>query len=374
MPATEISAPRIFTGREWLPLSSLSVSPEGNIASLGPIASPDPASLSLSRGFLCPSFVDVQLYGGGGMLFSNRPCAESIRLAREEHLRTGTTHFQITLNCSPAETMWRAVDACKEYLASGGKGLAGLHLEGPFFSPAKRGAHLAEFVARPTAELAREIVRRTDGLPTFMTVAPEEFGGDGALDLLLASHVRLSLGHSDATHAQARAAFARGIRNVTHLFNAQSQWTSRALGVVGATLESGTARASVVADGLHVDFAGIGLAKRLMGDRLFLITDAVTEDVSGPYKFSRRGGARFEDENGTLSGSALTMIEAVRNCVREVGIPVEEALRMASMYPAEVLGLDAKLGTLEAGKEATFLWLSDELEVLGVWVEGERVV
>jgi N-acetylglucosamine-6-phosphate deacetylase len=214
------------------------------------------------------------------------------------------------------------------------------------------------------------VIRETEGLPTYMTIAPEMFDAE-SLEILVASHIKLAVGHSDATLFEATAAFNSGIPRVTHIFNAQSQWTSRALGIVGAAMDHSTVRASVVADGYHVDFAGIRLAKKLMGSRLFLITDAVTEDVSGPYYFSKKGGVKFTDENGTLSGSALTMIEAVKNCVDKVGIEVEEALRMASLYPAEVLALDDRLGTIEVGKEASFLWLSDDLRVLGVWLKGQ---
>lgn len=123
-----------------------------------------------------------------------------------------------------------------------------------------------------------------------------------------------------------------------------------------------------------MDFGTVRLAKKLMGERLFLITDAVTEDASGPYEFSKRSGEKFTNENGVLSGSALTMIDAVRNCVGEVGIEVEEAIRMASIYPARVLGLDDKLGTIEVGNQASFLWLDDNLNIKAVWLKGDRII
>lgn len=367
----KIKAPRMFTGREWLSNRVVELD-DGEWTSLDSSSS-SPVDLDVSSGFLCPSFVDVQVYGGHSLLFSNRPTVESIQATADEHLQTGTTHFQITLNCSPWETMKDAISSCKTYMQNGGKGLVGLHLEGPFFAPSKRGAHVLEFVRTPDRDFCRRVVQETEGLPTYMTIAPEVFDKE-SLSTLMNSPIMLSIGHSDATFEQATEAFNAGISRVTHLFNAQSQWTSRALGIVGAAMDHPAVRASVVADGLHVDFAGIRLAKKLMGDRLFLITDAVTEDVSGPYFFSKSGGIRFTDENGVLSGSALTMDQAVRNCVEKVGIPLEESLRMASLYPAEVLGLDDKLGTIEVGKEASFLWLSDDLKVKGVWRRGRREV
>lgn len=260
--------------------------------------------------------------------------------------------------------MWAAIDACKSYA---GKGLVGLHLEGPFFNPVKRGAHHEAFVQEPSIDFVQEIIDRTNGLPTYMTIAPEMFAPE-VLTLLKNSHIMCSMGHSDATFEEAQNA---GITRITHLFNAMSQWQSRALGLVGASFRS-DAWTSIIADGLHCDFESLRLAKQLKGEKLFLITDAVTHDESGPYVFSKNG-ARFTNEAGVLSGSALTMDEAIRNCVNKAGISTEEAIRMATVYPAEVANLH-DLGTIEVGKRACFVHLADDLQVKQVWYDGEALI
>ena len=348
---------RVFTGHEWLENQAISFE-------YGQIKSMQMETGGVSEGFLVPGFIDLQVYGGGGILFSNHQTEEAIQSTFEEHSRKGTIAFQITLNCSPKSAMWQAIDACKSYQ---GKGLVGLHLEGPFFNPVRRGAHQEAFVQKPTKEFVQEIIDRTQGLPTYLTIAPEMFEAE-VLDLLKSSPILCSMGHSDATYEVAQQA---GISRITHLFNAMSQWQSRALGLVGASFRS-DAWTSIIADGLHCDFESLRLAKQLKGDRLFLITDAVTHDESGPYVFKKVGN-RFTNDDGVLSGSALTMDEAIRNCVQKAGISIEEAVRMATLYPAEVANL-THLGSIEVGKRACFVHLNDALEVQQVWYDGEALI
>lgn len=348
---------RVFTGHEWLSNQAISIE-DGYINSLYHEAG------GISDGFLVPGFIDLQVYGGGGLLFSNHQTVAAIQATFDEHVKTGTVAFQITLNCSPKQAMWSAIEACKSYI---GKGLVGLHLEGPFFNPVKRGAHNEKFVQKPTKEFVQEIIDRTQGLPTYMTIAPEMFEPD-VLSLLKDSHIMCSMGHSDATYEQAQQA---GIFRITHLFNAMSQWQSRSLGLVGASFRS-DAWTSIIADGLHCDFESLRLAKQIKGEKLFLITDAVTHDESGPYIFTKTG-IRFTNEAGVLSGSALTMDEAIRNCVQKAGISLEEAIRMSTVYPAEVANL-AHLGSIGVEKRACFVHLSDDLHVKQVWYDGEALI
>ncbi len=348
---------RVFTGHQWLENQAISIE-DGHITSI------QNESGGIADGFLVPGFIDLQVYGGGGILFSNHQTEAAIQATFDDHAIKGTVAFQITLNCSPKSSIWAAIQACKSYR---GKGLVGLHLEGPFFNPLKRGAHLEAFVQEPTMEFVQEIIDRTQGLPTYMTLAPEMFAPE-VLTLLMNSHIMCSMGHSDATFEQAQQA---GIKRITHLFNAMSQWQSRALGLVGASFRS-DAWTSIIADGLHCDFESLRLAKQLKGEKLFLITDAVTHDESGPYVFTKNG-ARFTNETGVLSGSALTMDEAIRNCVNKAGISIEEAIRMASVYPAEVANL-TDLGSIEVGKRACFVELNAALEVKQVWYDGEALI
>lgn len=348
---------RVFTGHEWLVNQAISIE-NGHIKSM------QSESGGIADGFLVPGFIDLQVYGGGGLLFSNHQITAAIQATFDEHVKTGTVAFQITLNCSPKKSMWAAIEACKSYT---GKGLVGLHLEGPFFNPVKRGAHSEAFVQEPTMSFVNEIIERTQGVPTYMTIAPEMFAPE-VLEVLKNSHIMCSMGHSDATFDQAQQA---GISRITHLFNAMSQWQSRSLGLVGASFRS-DAWTSIIADGLHCDFESLRLAKQLKGEKLFLITDAVTHDESGPYVFAKIGN-RFTNEAGVLSGSALTMDEAIRNCIQFAGISREEAIRMATVYPAEVANLEY-LGSVEMGKRACFVHLSDDLYVKQVWYDGEALI
>lgn len=318
---------------------------------------------------LAPGFVELQVYGGKGSLFTTEITPESIRKTYEEHLEGGTTHFQVTYHTGPLDGMLRAIEACRAYRAAGGEGLLGLHLEGPYFSPAKKGAHILKYIRKPTIAELQSLVDAAGDLPLFLTLAPEETSEE-VLDWLLQSPIRLSAGHSNATYAQAQHAFGKGIGLVTHLFNAMSPFGSREPGLLGATFDS-HARASIIVDGIHVDFAGVRIAKEIMKERLFLITDAVTEDLRGEYVFRINPQTkRFEDPSGTLSGSNLKMMEAVANCVREVGISLEEALRMASLYPAQAIRQEYHLGRIAPGFDASLLLFTDSFDLKAVCTGG----
>jgi N-acetylglucosamine-6-phosphate deacetylase len=358
----EIRFDKIFTGSEWIRDKSIVIE-DGRIAKIAP-----GNGEGVKNGFLCAGFIDLQLYGGGGKLFSNQATTDCITSTFEEHIKTGTVAFQITLNCSPKNTMSQAIQACKNYQ---GKGLVGLHLEGPFFNPVRRGAHQEAFIQKPDMAFIESLISETNGLPTYLTIAPEMFES-AVLNRLIESPIMVSIGHSEASFEQANAAINQGISRITHLFNAMSQWQSRALGIVGASFSS-DAWTSIIVDGLHCDFESVKLAKKLKGDRLFLITDAVTNDVSGPYFFSQTDG-RFTNDAGTLSGSSLTMQEAVQNCVEKANISLEEAIRMATIYPAQVANLDQDLGSIEVGKRACFIHFSDDLAIQQVWYDGEPCI
>lgn len=358
---------RIFTGDEWLDDTAVLVEAD-TIFAVGNRFPDELEQIDCQNLRLVPAFIDLQIYGGGGRLFNSHPTTDTIRRTYDEIRRSGTLHFQITLSTLPLETVWQGFDAARAYQASGQPGLLGVHLEGPYFHPAKRGAHVAAFLRRPeTAELA-DLLERGQGALTYLTFAPELFT-DEHLELLRQSGIQLSAGHSNATYAEAQRGFARGIGRVTHLFNAMSPLQHREPGLVGAAVES-EALVSIVADGIHVDWPAVRIAKKLLGERLFFITDAVTEDVSGEYKFTFAGD-RFVDAAGTLSGSALTMLQAVRNGVERAGFSLDEALRMASTYPARAAGLAQRLGRIAPGFAASLVLLDDELAVRGIVEAGE---
>ena len=320
------------------------------------------------KGFnIAPSLIDIQIYGGGGSLYNSKTSEETIRKTYLEIRRQGTTHFQITLSSVFLDKMLEAIEVAKNYLKNGGKGLVGLHLEGPFFSFPKRGAHVAEFIRQPTNEELQTIIQACKGLPTYMTIAPEEFTEE-QLKMLLESEIIVAAGHSSATYKQAKNAFQLGIKRITHLFNAMSQLQGREPGLVGAAYNS-EAWASIIPDGIHVDFASIKISKKMMSNRLFIITDAVTDDISGDYKFIH-AGTHYTDTKGTLSGSALTMMQGVKNCVEQVEIPLQESLRMASTYPAEVLNLSNNLGKIKPYFQANMVIFDNNFVVKGIVEEG----
>lgn len=316
---------------------------------------------------VCPGFVDLQLYGGGGSAFGVAPSAAALQRLRRHTLRHGTTSFLPTVPTNAPAVVARALAAVKAALPAM-PGLLGLHLEGPYISPDKRGVHPAEFVRVPArAELA-DLLGRSQGVLRLLTLAPEVLG-PAERALLQAAGIVLSAGHSNASYEQGMHAFAHGFTAATHLFNAMSPLTGRAPGLVGAVFDAPAVRASIVADGRHCAYASVRLSHRLLGPRLFLISDAAAAATAGPYGF-RPQADYFVDAAGTLAGSGLTLAQAVRNCVQHVGLPLAESLRMASLYPAQVLGLDHCLGRVEPGYRADLCLLDEALNVRATVLAG----
>lgn len=349
---TTFTNARIYTGAEVLENAHVTVE-NGRITHVGTGDAPANTTITDIQGrSIAPAFIDLQVYGGNGKLFNNEPSVETIQATYDTVRAGGATHFQITLSCSPLETMWKAIDACRGYWQSGGKGLLGLHLEGPYFNPEKRGAHPLQHIRTPNPTEIAELLERGKGVVRYMTIAPERFD-DASLDLLLQSDVLISAGHSNATFDEATRAFERGIGRTTHLFNAMSQMQSRAPGLVGATYLH-KPWTSIIADGIHCDYNCLEISKELLREKLFLISDAVTESTSGDYRF-HFAGDRYTDESGVLAGSSLSMWQAVRNAVQYAHISLEEALRMAGTYPAQVVGESHRLGRIAPGYEASMV-------------------
>ena len=329
----------------------------------------------MNGAWLVPGFVDFQLYGGSSGFLTRDGSVESLVNIRETHLQDGTTTIVPTVYSTTKARILAAVEAIRKYQAAGGKGIAGLHVEGPFLSQAKRGAHSEAMVRPPSrAELA-ELIEKGEGIIKVMTVAPECFD-DELLDLLKTTPWAIAAGHTNATSAQMNAFFDKGFHLVTHLYNAMRPMESRELGVVGTIFDRPDVHASLIADGLHCDFGAIRIAKRLLGERLFLISDATFAKYEGT-RFEFEGfvtdydGQRFTNDAGQLAGSCITLLDAVRNCIQKVGIAPEEVFRMASAYPARQLGMANQIGYLKAGYAADVVALSPELELLEVWSGGE---
>ncbi|MGZ8372662.1 MAG: N-acetylglucosamine-6-phosphate deacetylase [Rhodoplanes sp.] len=323
--------------------------------------------------WLAPGFIDVQVNGGGDVLFNDAPTVEGIRAIAAAHRRFGTTSLLPTFITDAPEKMGTAVAAVQE-LVGVDPGILGIHLEGPFLSPERPGVHDPRYIRIPTAEDGAMLAAPRRGV-TVVTLAPER-APNRFIRGLASAGVRVCLGHSMATYAETRAAMAEGLTGFTHLFNAMRPLGSREPGSIAAALESPNAWFGMIVDGAHVDPAMLRLALRGAA-RPMLVTDAMP-----PVGGRRSGFALYGDEitvrdgqctrsDGTLAGSVLSMTAAVRNCVRLLDVPLETALRFASAHPASFLGLGDRLGRLAPGYRADLVVLDPgKIEVLDTWIAG----
>ncbi|MBS1750751.1 MAG: N-acetylglucosamine-6-phosphate deacetylase [Bacteroidetes bacterium] len=317
---------------------------------------------------IAPAFIDLQIYGGNGKLFSANLDVPSIQATYEYCLKGGCAQFMITMATNTIEIFLKGMEIVRRYWEQGGKGLLGLHLEGPYINPAKKGAHLADCIKRPTITEVKMLLDQGRDVLKMMTLAPEVCDTE-IIELLMQNGIIVSAGHTNATYVEAKNKFAIGIPTSTHLFNAMSPLQSRAPGMVGALYNDDKIKASIVADGIHVDFAAVSISKKIMGERLFFITDAVTATSQGAYQHVFTGD-RYTLPDGTLSGSALTMMKCVSNAVNHCGISLDEALRMASTYPAQLLTGNKILGKIAKGFTADFVVFDDALNVNQVITNG----
>ena len=338
MPEKKIyTADRIFTGENWLTGHAI-IMQDGIIDAVVPVASLTSSQRTEQFGncFIAPAFIDLQIYGAYGKLLSVYPEADSLHKLKEYCEKGGTAFCLPTVATNTKEIVCKCIDAVKEYRSKGGEGILGLHLEGPWISTVKRGAHVQSLIHAPAVQEAEELLNYGKGVIKMITLAPEVCSA-AIIDLILSHNIIISAGHSNATYYEAKTAFANGITAVTHLYNAMSPLQHRQPGLAGAAMDDSTIMASIIPDGHHVDYAAIRIAKKIMKERLFVITDAVTDATEGYYQH-KKSGDKYEAGN-ILSGSALSMAKAVQNLVNFAGIELGEALRMCSLYPAQVLGL-----------------------------------
>ncbi|HEY0611057.1 MAG TPA: N-acetylglucosamine-6-phosphate deacetylase [Chitinophaga sp.] len=365
MSVTYVNA-RIFTGDRFLNDHAV-LTDNGRIIGVWPVTEVPEGSKTVNLGgaTLAPALIDLQIYGGNGKLFPYSTDIPSLAATYEYCRGGGAAYFMPTVPTSSWEVMLRSIQAVKDYWEQGGKGVLGLHLEGPFMNPEKRGAHLLQYITSPAQQDIDRLLQHGQGIIKMMTLAPECCDPKLVKQLQNAG-ILVSAGHSNASYEQAYTAFDNGIPAATHLFNAMSALQSRAPGMVGAIYDHDRVCASVVADGIHVDFASIRISKKMMGERLYLITDAVAESPVGDYIYLLDKD-RYVNAQGTLAGSCLTMMQAVKNCVEKVGIPLEEALRMGSTYPAALAGMENELGRIAAGFSAGMVAFNEQLEVVNVF-------
>jgi N-acetylglucosamine-6-phosphate deacetylase len=356
------SADKIFTGELWRENSAV-ITDNDVVTFIVPLNNLPPDIPVIQHApIMAPAYIDIQIYGASSRLFSADPSAATLYAMKQHCYTGGTKYFLPTIATNSIDVFRKGIDAIKDYWKSGGTGVPGLHIEGPWINKIKRGAHLERFIHAPEKDEVTELLEYGKAVIKMITLAPE-ICSEEIIDLVKSYGIIISAGHSNATYPEAMAAFEKNISVATHLFNAMSALHHREPGLPAAVMLNPSVMASIVGDGYHVDFEMIKLAKKVMGDRLFLITDAVTETKTGPYCHEREGDKYVA--NGILSGSALTMNKAVKNCVDKCNIPLEEAFRMAGMYPAKVLNLDNKVGKIEPGFTADLVLLNENVEVIG---------
>lgn len=336
---------------------------------------PDTPRHDLQGAWLLPGFIDAQVNGGGGVLFNNAPTVDTLCRIGEAHRRFGTTGFLPTLISDDAQVMREAIAATRAAIEAGVPGVLGIHLEGPYIAPARKGTHDAGKFRVPDADEIAMASSLDNGI-TLITLAPEQVPAD-TIRALVSRGAIVVAGHTAGTYEEIRAGLDAGVRGFTHLYNAMSPLQGRDPGAVGAALEDRDSWCGVIVDGHHVHPASLRVALAAKPDgKIFLVTDAMppvgSDDPSyvlyGETITVRDGVVR--NAAGSLAGSALDMVTAVRNSVSLLGLPLEEAARMASTYPADFLGLAATHGRIAAGYRADLVALDANLDITATWIDG----
>ncbi|MFP1757997.1 N-acetylglucosamine-6-phosphate deacetylase [Lonsdalea quercina] len=373
---------RIFTGHQILDGHAVVIA-DGLIDRVCPLnALPaDIETRDLNGALLAPGFIDLQLNGCGGVQFNDtldNISVKTLEIMQQANEKSGCTSFLPTLITASDDFIRRGVEVMRAYLAQNNHQALGLHIEGPWLNPIKKGTHDITLIRQPEEALVEFLCANADVI-TQITLAPEQVSTN-VIQRLTRAGIIVSAGHSNATWEEAKRGFAAGIRCATHLFNAMPVVAGREPGLVGAIYDAPEIYSGIIADGHHVSWANIRNSKRIKGDRLVLVTDATAPAGAEIDRFIFAGKPIYYrdgicvDENGTLSGSALTMIDAVRNCVEQAGIALDEALRMATLYPARAIGVDHRLGSIECGKVANLTAFTRDFHVINTFVNGEEVL
>lgn len=334
--------------------------------------------IDLQGDILLPGFVDIQVNGGGGVLFNDAPSVETIRRIAETHACFGTTALLPTLISDDLDKVAAAISAVEDAIAQGVPGVIGIHLEGPFLSTDRKGVHDASKF-RPFLEDHVELMSRLKGGVTVVTLSPEQAPPEMIRELVKRG-VHVCAGHTNATYGEMRAALDAGVSGFTHLFNAMSPLTSREPGVVGAALEDQGSWCGLIVDGAHVAPATLKLALRCKPlDRFMLVTDAMPSVGMADPSFVLQGRRiHVEDgtcraEDGTLAGSDLNMLRAVHNAIDQLELDLPSAAAMASAHASAFLGLGHELGSIRTDARADFVIVQKDLAMKSVWIGGEQV-
>ena len=371
-----LTGARVFDGTDML--DGMTVIVDGSvIADVLPASSlpHDIEVQDLKGGILSGGFIDVQVNGGGGALMNDRPTIETVRRIAEAHRKFGTTGLLPTVITDDQKVIDQAVAAVQDAISNRVPGVLGIHLEGPFLDPARKGAHPENFIRAMTESDVQRIAAIACG-SVMLTLAPNKVPA-GFISELAQSGILISLGHAEATVAEVQQALGAGARAFTHIYNAMSQLNGREPGMVGACLADHESFCGVIVDGLHVDEIALKvLFAAKANDRIMLITDAMPPAAGGPETFelqgrmARRVGHRLQLDDGTLAGSIVTMDEAVRRSV-QLGVSLKDSLNMASLVPAHCLRRENELGRVAKGFIASMVHLSDDLHVKKTWIDGQ---
>ena len=368
-----IRAARIFDGHRWHDDAALLVQ-DGRVAGIVPAA--EAANATQAPGWIVPGLVDLQVNGGGGVMLNDDPSPQGIARICEAHAAFGTTALMATLITDRPEVTRAAIAAA----TTAQPGLLGLHLEGPHFDPRRKGTHDPALIRPMSEDDLTTLTEAARTLPHLICTLAPEAATLAQIRALADAGAVVSLGHSDCSFDTAQAGFDAGARMATHLFNAMSPMTHRAPGLTGAALEDGRVSAGLIADGIHVDNPVLRIALRAKAGpgRMFLVSDAMSTIGTDLPGFTLNGRQIFRKDgrltlaDGTLAGADIALIDALRHVHLELGLPLEDALQLATLFPAQAIGA-TDLGHLTPGARADFVALTPQITAAATWIGGQQV-
>lgn len=332
------------------------------------------------KGLVVPGYIDLQVNGGGGALFNDSPSVDNLKTIMSAHASFGTTAMMPTLITDKVEVMQQAADAVSQAISERVPGIVGIHFEGPHLSVEKKGTHCAEYI-RPISDDEWQVLSRQDMGQVIVTLAPETVSADD-VKRLVSLGIKVCLGHTNADYQTTQRAIDAGASGFTHLFNAMSPLQGREPGVVGAALLNNHTSCGLIVDGFHVDYASCKLAIQAKPKgKIFLVTDAMPPVGTSQKEFALYdrtvyvNNGKLTSTTGELAGSSLDMASAVKNTHEGLGISLDEAIRMGSLYPAQYLyqGQEVIRGELRQGKQADMAVLNDDLTVKETWISGQKI-
>lgn len=374
MTCTRIHIEQLFDGEQLLDHQVISVENGKIVAIDGDIKTAD----QKIAGLVVPGFIDLQVNGGGGVLFNDAPSLENLKTMIAAHAMFGTTGMLPTLITDKVEVMAQAADAMAQAIAENVPGILGIHFEGPHLSTAKKGTHVEEYI-RPISEAEWQILERKDLGQILVTLAPETVS-EADIERMVSLGIKVCLGHTNASYEVAQRAIDAGADGFTHLYNAMSPLQGREPGVTGCALLNDSASCGIIIDGHHVSYASANLAlKTKPTGKVFLVTDAMSTIGTDQTEFSffdrtvYLKDGRLNSTTGELAGAALDMVTAVNNAADFLNISYHEAVRMASSYPATYINQQGVRGELKVGQAADFVVLNADRSVQSTWIAGQTI-